>query len=630
MTGEDGGADGGPGRGTDRGALNLAWARAFVDELARAGVREACVAPGSRSTPLVLALAREERIRISVHLDERCAGFFALGVGKASDRPAAVVTTSGTATANLFPAVVEAGSSGTPLLLLTADRPARLRGADANQTVDQTRMYGSHVRLFHDVGPPEADRRAFRYVRALAARAVGAALGRPGGPVHLNFPFDKPLQPPPEARAARAGELADLAAAGRPDGAPWTRVGPSRAGLDDGALARLSGRMSGSGRGLIVCGPATEPDRLGPAALALARSAGWPLLADPLSGARFGEGAAEWSVAAYDLFLRSPDVRERLAPDLVLRLGGAPTSSSARAFLEDLADARQVVLDDGDRWPDHRAVACEVHRVDPASAARALADGLAGTGAGGPGAWLEAWREAAGAARAVAAAGAEEEPFEGTVLDLVARTAPAGGVLFAGSSMPVRDLDAFGAPREEPLTVIGNRGASGIDGSVSTALGAAAASGAPTVAVLGDLALYHDMNGLRAARAMDLPVVFVVIHNDGGGIFHMLPIREHEPAFTPYFATPHGLDFRHAADMYGIPYRRMGEEGRPPGADDLESALREALDAAAPRILEVRSDREANRRRHREVAGAAVAAAEEALGDGRDPGSPGGSGGSGG
>lgn len=598
----------------DRGALNLAWARAFVDELARAGVRQAVVAPGSRSTPLVLALSRQERIGTSVHLDERSGAFFALGVGKASGRPAAVITTSGTATANLFPAVVEATSSGTPLLLLTADRPYRLRGTDANQTVDQAGLYGSHVRLFRDVGPPQADERAFRYVRSLAGRAVRAALGRPGGAVHLNFPFDKPLQPPAgNGPPAEVHGLSDLAAAGRPGGAPWTRVDRGRAGLSDGALARLSGGLSGAGRGLIVCGPSAEPGRLGPAALALARSTGWPLLADPLSGARFGEGAAEWSVGGYDLFLRSPGVRERLAPELVLRLGGAPTSSSVQAFLEELPGAHQVVVNVLDRWPDHRAVASEVLRADPAEAARALADGLAGTGAGGPGAWLESWREAAAAARAAATAAAEEAFFEGTVLEVAARSAPAGGVLFVGSSMPVRDLDAFGNPREEPLRVIGNRGASGIDGSVSTALGAAAAARAPTVAVLGDVALYHDMNGLRAVRELGLPVVFVVIHNDGGGIFHMLPIREHEPAFTPYFATPHGLDFRHAARMYGIPYRRTGEAGARDVAGELEDGLREALDAGEPRILEVRSEREANRRRHRRVAGAASAAAEEAL-----------------
>jgi 2-succinyl-5-enolpyruvyl-6-hydroxy-3-cyclohexene-1-carboxylate synthase len=622
---------------------NTAWSSAFVDELARAGVRHACVAPGSRSTPLVLALAAEERIRCHVHLDERSAAFFALGLGKATGMPAAVVTTSGTAAANLLPAVMEADASRAPLLLLTADRPARLRGTDANQTVDQLLLFGGRVRLFHEVAAPEAADRPLRYVRALAGRAVGAALGPPAGPVHLDFPFEKPLEPTPVEGDVPAdlAARAPLAAEGRPGGRPYTGVASPRLLPDPAEVADLAVRLGRAGRALIVCGPSPDVPgalRLGRAALRLAGAGGWPLLADPLSGARFAPGAASGALGAYDLFLRSARVREALRPDFVLRLGPAPTSARLSDYLEEHADREQVVADTGPSWADHAASASELVRAEPAALAGRLAEVLEGMEGretpGGPDvgdapAWSAAWRaaEEAAATAAAAAVRGREGVFEGEVLSALALDLPAGARLFVGSSMPVRDLDAFGRPRDEPLSVIGNRGASGIDGSVSTALGMAAAGaaaapltgaargagGEATVAVLGDLALYHDMNGLLAAGREGLDVVLVVIHNDGGGIFHMLPIREHEPAFTPYFATPHGLDFAHAARLYGLAYRCIETRRAGEVAGMLQEAVGEALQAGGAHLLVVRSERGRNHALHERAAAAASDAAEAAL-----------------
>lgn len=615
----------------DRGALNLAWARALVRGLVRVGLREVCVAPGSRSTPLVLALAESDAVRRFVHLDERSAAFFALGVGKRTGRPAAVVTTSGTAVANLHPAVLEASRSGAPLLLLTADRPPRLRGTVANQTVDQAGIFGGAVRLYHDAGVPEEGDDASRYLDALAARAWSAAVGRPAGPVHLNLPFDKPLQPSPggaaeggEVDAAEAAPAAGAAAAGAAGPTSSPRPEATRAAADPRTIARLAGRLSGSARGLVVAGPDPDPERLGPAARELARAAGWPLLADPLSGARYGEGAGDAALGAYDLFLRSGAVRERLRPELVLRFGGRPTSRVLDDYLSEvrLTEGRPsagrhveiVAVSDLPPWPDHRGVAAEVVRADPASLCRELADRLAGTGAGAPGRWPEAWRAAEGAASEAAREAVGRTFLEGTVLEAVVRSAPDGATLFVGSSMPVRDLDAFGFPRDGGLRIVGNRGASGIDGSVSTALGAAAAAAedGPAIAVIGDLALLHDVNGLRAASAHGIPLVVVVVQNDGGGIFHLLPIREHEPHFEPYFATPHGLDLRHAAELYEVPFRRLDVPPERLG-EALERELEEAVAAAGPRVIEVPSDREANRARREEAVRSAAAAAEEAL-----------------
>lgn len=598
---------------------NEVWGRILVDELARAGVREVCVAPGSRSTPLVLALAEDERLRAFVHLDERSAAFFALGLGRATGRPAAVVTTSGTAAANLLPAVVEASWSEVPLLLLTADRPRRLRDADANQAIDQVRLFGNYPRLFLDLAAPEVEGRALRHLRVQASRAVAAALGPVAGPVHLNVPFEKPLEPDPAPRDPASHEAPRVpedvppgfeeehprAAGGRDDGTSYTRVVVGRTRLSDDEVEGVAARVRAAPRGVIVAGPHPDSGRVGPAALRLAAATGYPLLADPLSGGRFGPGGGALRVGRSDLLLRDPSVREALRPELVIRVGASPTSAAVRAFLEEAVPARQVVVDGGHRWKDHLAAATDYLRADAGDLLEALTARVGEVANAG---WREAWREADGAADGTVAKALEGALFEGTVLAEAARAVPGGGALFVSSSMPVRDLDAFGASREEAVRVHGNRGASGIDGIVSSALGVAAGSAGPTVAVLGDVALIHDMNGLLAARKQELDAVLVVIHNDGGGIFHMLPIREHEPAFTPYFATPHGLDFRHAAALYGLPFIRA--ESR----EELRTALAAGLAEGGCRIVEVRTDREENRKRHEAVAEAVAGAARKVLG----------------
>ncbi len=634
-------------------AVTTAWVRAFIDELARGGVEHVCIAPGSRSTPLVMACAREERIRTWVLLDERCAGFFALGLGKATLRPAAVITTSGTATANLFPAVIEASQAGVPLLVLTADRPYEFRGTDANQTIDQSRLYGSFVRKDLDAGEPFTDE--LSRVRALACEAVTATLGTDPGPVHVNFPFDKPLEPAElgaeQAAALRAADPVGLD--GQADGAPMGPVvgpigGPILEPVSEAAdgpvedeVRAVAAALAAGGRGLIVAGPVTDPEAVGPAIRDLARTTGFPVLGDPLSGVRFGEHEAGVSVAAYDLFLRGlgsassqPDasqdakLREALRPDVVCRIGGAPTSASLLAFLGGLGDVPQVRITSGRSGKDHLGVTSLDVRAEVASFVRALTQELSALGAvtntsstsestpestsDTRSLWRDQWMEIDGAARqAVCAYRASDaaEPFEGDIMAAVVACVPEGTTLFVSNSMPVRDLDAFGGGGK-PLRVYGNRGASGIDGIVSTVAGIAAASEGPSpiVAVVGDVAFYHDMNGLLAVAEHRLDIVFVLINNDGGGIFHMLPIREHEPEFTRYFATPHGLDFRHAAELYGIPYRRVSHAsgavnavanaGADMKGEVFEGALEDALEGTGPRILEVRSDRDQNQRGH--------------------------------
>ncbi|HSM06649.1 MAG TPA: 2-succinyl-5-enolpyruvyl-6-hydroxy-3-cyclohexene-1-carboxylic-acid synthase, partial [Longimicrobiales bacterium] len=355
---------------------NTPWATALLVELARSGVREVCIAPGSRSTPLVLAASREVGFRVRVFLDERSAAFFALGLGKATGIPAAMITTSGTAVANLLPAVVEASQSEAPLLLLTADRPHHLRDADANQAIRQPGIFGGYTREAWDLPQPVVDEAALLHVRAVAARAVAAAVGSPAGPVHLNLPFRKPLEPRDGAGDVPAGfEVAHpLAAEGRERG-PLVRIGPRRAAPAPADLEALAALLGASERPILVAGVCAEPERVGPSLTRFAAAGGIPLLADPLSGARTGPGHGSTRISAYDLFLRSDPVRAALRPDLVLRVGAAPTSGALGRLLGELDEVPQVVIDGGGRWKDHQNRASHYVRADAADTLEALVRG---------------------------------------------------------------------------------------------------------------------------------------------------------------------------------------------------------------------------------------------------------------
>lgn len=588
---------------------NTIHAQVLVDELVRVGVTDLCIAPGSRSTPLILAAAArgpqgDGALRIRVFIDERSAAFFALGLGKATGRPAAVVTTSGTAVANLLPAVVEAAWSETPLLLLTADRPARLREADANQVIDQRGIFGRYPVLALELPPPEVSDEALRHLRATAGRAVAAAMGLPAGPVHLNLPYAKPLEPVPVPTDLPEGypEAAEPGLSGRSDGGPWITVGVRRPRASDDEIAALARELEGAERGVVVAGPHPEADRLGPVLRRFAAAWGAPLLADPLSGGRHGPPAGATVIAGYDLLLRDPETAAALRPDRIVRVGAAPTSAALVAWLDRHRDVPQTVIDAGRRWKDHQAIAHHAVPVCPVDALHRLAAEGLETGEEG---WRARWSRAD---RAVADQALAGPAHEGHLARAVVDALPANAPLFVSSSMPVRDVDAFGGARDETVSVLGNRGASGIDGIVSTALGVAAGSGRATAALVGDLAFLHDLNGLLATRERDARLVLVVVNNDGGGIFHMLPVREREPAFTPYFATPHGADFEKAAGVYGVDYRRVAPEG-------LGGAVSEALtsEREGTVVLEVLTDRDDNSTAHAAAVQRAVAAARSAL-----------------
>ncbi|MFB6183733.1 MAG: 2-succinyl-5-enolpyruvyl-6-hydroxy-3-cyclohexene-1-carboxylic-acid synthase [Haloarculaceae archaeon] len=568
---------------------NTLWARALVDELAAGGLSAVCLSPGSRSTPLTAAFARHSDVETFSILDERSAAFFALGRGKRSGEPTAVVCTSGTAAANFHPAVIEADRFRVPLVVLTADRPPELIDSGANQTVDQEKLYGDAVRWYRDMPEPEANARKLRMVRTTAARALAETDGVEPGPVHLNVRFRKPLEPTeiPGDVPADFETAAPLAATGR-TGAFVETAGGTPTPADD-VVAELATAFAEADRPLLVAGPA-DPGRIPTSDLArLAAVTGTPLLADPLSGCRFGSHVRDAPVCGgYDAYLDAggwPD------PDLVVRVGASPTSKVLRHFLRD-ADARQVVVDPAGGWPEAEFTATDLLAVDPSTLVAGLLRRVDGT-AGGP------WRSRFDAAEAdyweLIADACAGRFWEGAVLARVLADAPDPATVFVSNSMAVRDADRFGQPRAAALTVLGNRGASGIDGITSSALGAGSATDDPLVAVVGDLAYYHDMNGLLSVARCGVDATIVLVNNDGGGIFHMLPIAAFDPPFTEHFETPHGLDFEPTGDLYDLAFSRVHT------ADAFEAAYRESLASDGTQVIEVRLDGEDSHRFREEL-----------------------------
>jgi len=551
--------------------------RAFCDELARCGMQHACTSPGSRNTPLVLSLVREPRIRSFSQLDERCAGFFALGTAKQSGRPVAVTCTSGTAGANLAPAVIEARHARVPLIVLTADRPPELREVGAGQTIDQLKLYGDSVKWFFEVGVDTATPESLRWIRTLACRAYWIAMHGPPGPVHLNFPLREPLVldgPLPEDHSARD------------DGRPYVA-------FDAPPVSAPSGGRHPFGRIVIVAG--AERDAAAGRELAgFAARAGIPLLADPLSGSRRGAAA----IAQYDLLLRDPGFAEAHRPEFVIRTGDLPTSKPLRAWLAGL-DAAQIAVDPDTVWHDPAAVV----GLRVQAPTRALLDGMtAGQVIPSPPEWLASWRAADDAAREALAAALGDELSEPRVACALGEWLDARATLYVASSMPIRDVELYLPAREDGPRVLSNRGANGIDGTVSSAFGAAAAADGPVVLLIGDVALAHDIGGLLAGRRLGLPLTIVLLNNDGGGIFHFLPVAGQSDAFEEHVATPHGLDFSHAASLYGCGFER------PKTLTELREAVETSVRGPKTTIIEVRTDRVANLELHRRAADAALAA----------------------
>jgi 2-succinyl-5-enolpyruvyl-6-hydroxy-3-cyclohexene-1-carboxylate synthase len=591
------------------------WVGTLIAELLRGGVTQFVVCPGSRSTPLALAVARHPQARIWMQLDERSAGFFALGMARQRREPVALICTSGTAVANLLPAVAEADLSRVPLILLNADRPHELRDNGAPQTIDQLRIFGSTTRWATDLPTPGDAPGLLAYARTVAARAIAAASGPPAGPVQLNAPFREPLVPDRALLAEMFAE-ADEPAVGA--------LAAPRA-LPDSQLDTLAAELRERRRGLILCGPDCPP-RFAHAVAELAAHLEYPILADPLSGVRCGSHDRTMVLSAYDAFLRDEAFAAAYGPELVLRFGAMPTAKPLLQLLQRHPAARTVVVDEGAGWREPTNLAALHLACDPLVLCEALAARIATpvdqesiTKNQGPGQpmlppstfvlgrspqpapavrpdnWLAAWLTAERVTRETLQAelGRRETITEPGVFAQLAELLPDGATLFVGNSMPVRDCDTFFPTTKRDITIAGNRGANGIDGLVSTALGAVAGGAGPLLMALGDLSLYHDSNGLLAAKLHDLSATIVLINNDGGGIFSFLPQASEQDRFELLFGTPHGLNFRPLAELYGAQYSLAADWA------SFREAVAAGLREGGLRIVEVRTERERNVADHR-------------------------------
>ncbi len=590
--------------------------RAFVDELARAGVRHAVVCPGSRSTPVALALRAHDRIAVRVLIDERSAAFFALGIARTTRQAVVLLGTSGTAAVNFAPAVVEASLGRVPLVVLTADRPPELRDRGAPQTIDQLHLYGSHAKWFVDLALMDEAPDTMAHVRSTAGRAVATAVEGPAGPVHVNLPVRDPLIPTEEL-----GSIAGSAdRRGNPAEAPFTAVHIGQRTLSSVQVDAIAHRLAATKFGLIVAGPMDEPEAHEPIAR-LAAATGFPILADPLSGLRCGPHDRSLVLAHADHIVRFGPWIEAHAPEVVIRFGAMPTSKPVTELIKS-ARPQLFVLDGEGGWRDATLVPATFVHADAASAAEALTGTLIGRSAGSPRVghlaplspgWARDWLQAeAAAGRALDLwLRGLEEPFEGSPFKALGELLPEGALLWAGNSMPVRDLDAWLPLGDRAVRVLGNRGANGIDGVTSTALGSAAAAQGPVALVVGDLSFLHDLSALVTARIHDLNLLVILVNNDGGGIFSLLPqARLAAPAaglpahFEELFGTPHGIDLRRVVEGFGFEFRAAGEAGY----GDLRAVVEAELGRPGLRVVELRTDRTRNAQLH-EAAAAAVALA---------------------
>lgn len=553
------------------GNESLAVVVTCVESLAAAGVTDVCVSPGSRSTPLTVTVERHPDLRVWSLLDERSAGFFALGLARASGRPVALICTSGTAAANYLPAIMEANKSEVPLLVLTADRPQELRDVGSNQTVDQVKLYGTHVKWSYEMPVPDALHTAelSRHANAIAQRAVAHAIGVPAGPIHLNFPFREPLIPPAADAIARDPSL-------RPALSFGGHFVPENA-----AFEHLRKLLTEAARPLLICGPQDDDAAVRPL-VRLAERMSVPILADPLSQLRrHPDTNPDLVLSAYDLLLRHPRWQETMAPDLVIRFGRTPTSKVLLESLRRWQSVPQVVVHAGEAFADPTFTGSVFVRSDVPTFCRRLSDMLPivnGTG------WSTRWQlgaqVVASACRELAERGATMS-LEGQVFLELSELLPERAALVIGNSMPIRHADTFLSVDTQAVRTLSNRGVSGIDGVVSTAFGAAAGHAGQVVLVIGDVSMYHDLNALLSASRLGLSLLIVLVHNDGGGIFQFLPQANLGDVLTA-FTTPHGLDFQPAVEMFG------GRWYAPNSWTEFRQAGHAAMAETGLRVIQVR------------------------------------------
>jgi 2-succinyl-5-enolpyruvyl-6-hydroxy-3-cyclohexene-1-carboxylate synthase len=557
-----------------------AYIAAFVSELVQTGITDVVVSPGSRSTPMAMVMAEHPDLRLHIHVDERSAAFFALGIAKASKRPVAILCTSGTAAANYYPAIVEAHYSRVPLLVLTADRPHELREVGAPQAIDQIHLYGHHVKWFAEMALPEKNNNIIRYARTVCARAAALASQAPSGPVHLNFPFREPLIPVLDDNLFQTEE--------RPNG--YVKVYNGDLTIKSDQFRDLAAKLSEKEKGIIVCGN-IETEGFADAVTILASALNFPILADPLSQLRSGKHNSRNIIEAYDSFLRNEDAKSFLKPDVVIRFGAMPVSKALTIFLKENHGADQYVIDGGGGWRDPAALSTEMIFCNETNFCESLLTYIKPKSPTGS---LEKWKTINKLTiEHMIMINDSTELSESRLFYQLADMLPEGATLFVGNSMPIRDIDSFFLNNDKSINVMANRGANGIDGTVSTALGAALYS-KPLYLVLGDLTFFHDLNGLIAAKLYNIDIHIIVVNNNGGGIFSFLPQAEHAKKFELLFGTPLNMEFEHAVRMFNGNFTKIKDW------DHFSSVMKDSQGTPGLNVLEISTNRDRNTSEHRE------------------------------
>lgn len=526
------------------GNIAFTWCAEFISELYHNGLEQAVISPGSRSTPLTLALALHGGIRTHVILDERSASFMAVGIGKATGRPAVLVCTSGTAAANYYPAVIEARRSGTPLIVLTADRPPLLRNIGASQAMDQLKLYGDYPVLFFETGEPTGRTPDLERLRILACQAWQESRSK-HGPVHINFPFRKPLEP----------EKAFLKNLSRSNKRPERKT-PKITKLESSVRHTLPEilltLMDKSRKPLVIDGPRSSWSAPSDAAVLSTR---WqaPLISEATANTSY---EPDWLITGFDSFLRNKKIQNRLRPDLIIRFGYQPVSKGLELFLEACRGIPQIHIGGMAEWQD--PVRSNTHRFYVNDSDRIDWNGFKGTI---DEKWAQAWRHYSDNHKARLADLFKNDSHitDGRIYYELIPEIPENWQIYLSNSFPVRDFDLFRAADHVPQPVLCNRGVSGIDGITSSAIGAVAGSGMNGVLFTGDLAFYHDINGLMAGKELNdkQSLIIIVINNNGGNIFKMLPIAGYPEIFDPYFVTPQDISIKQLSDAYHLGYQEV-------------------------------------------------------------------------
>ena len=562
---------------------NTLWAETFVNELVESGIKYACVSPGSRNTSLTLAFAGNKNIKSFVHIDERSSAFFALGLAKVSGSPVAIVTTSGTATAELYPAIIEAYQQRVPLIVCTADRPPEMLNRGANQTINQNNLYKNHICWFFDAGLPEPNGKKIKHIKALANRAVFECCIRSRGPVHLNFPFRKPFEP---------YDFTDDVSI---DLIEYANLPISKIKIYDRSdepvikkekwFIHLYNYVRKFDKGLIFAGPENYNLPFHQNCLKLSNLLGYPLLADGASQLRFGQSNDENLITNYDAVLRSKKFSDEHNPEIILQFGRTATSKALEDYFERCNSLRFMINEFGD-WFDPSNKANEVYACKPFLFCEKMNEQLEKQNfIRKTSRWLNEFKDADKIANNLRVKIIEHAKFpnEGRVIKELIDALPDDLNLMLSNSMPVRDFDYFAPRTDKKISVFNNRGASGIDGITSTALGILADSGKPTLLLTGDMAFYYDLNGLLAAKKYSLPLVIVLINNDGGGIFEVLPISAYGKVFKEYFIASHHLDFAPFVKGYGGNYKLIQSW------EDFSSSIKKAFKQKKFTVLELKT-----------------------------------------